>query len=153
MHEVSVVTGIVDAVIAELSKYRLERVNSVTVLIGDLTNLGEEQMTFAYEIVTRGTVLEGSELVIERIPVEVACASCGYTGPVRMLTDPDYESHSIPVLSCPECGGSIKVVRGMECAVKCMDIEEVERRCSSTGTRGPRRRSWSTSGLWTWTCG
>ena len=40
MHEVSVVTGIVDAVIDELSKYNIERVNSVTVCIGDLTNLG-----------------------------------------------------------------------------------------------------------------
>lgn len=126
MHEVSVVTGIVDAVIDELSKYDLEKVNSVTIMVGTLTNLGDEQMQFAYEIVTRGTILEGSELVIEHIPVEVKCESCGYWGPVKMLTDPDYESHSVPVLSCPECGGSIKVVKGMECTVKCMDIEEVE---------------------------
>ena len=62
MHEVSVVTGIVDAVIDELSKYDLEKVNSVTIMVGTLTNLGDEQMQFAYEIVTRGTILEGSEL-------------------------------------------------------------------------------------------
>ena len=149
MHEVSVVTGIVDAVIDELSKYNIEKVNSVTVCIGDLTNLGEEQMTFAYGIVTTGTILEGSELVIEHIPVEVRCPSCGYIGPARMLTDPDYETHSVPVLACPECGGQIEVVKGMECTVKCMDIEEVERWSSSTGTRRPRRRSWRGSGGWT----
>lgn len=126
MHEVSVVTSLVDAVIQELSKYDLEKVNSVTILVGDLTNLGEEQMTFAYGIVTRGTILEGSELVIERVPVEVECASCGYSGPVKMLSDPDYETHSVPILSCPDCGGDIRVVKGMECTVKCMDIEEVE---------------------------
>ena len=50
MHEVSVVTSLVDAVIAELGKYKVEKVNSVTAVIGDLTNLGEEQMAFAYEI-------------------------------------------------------------------------------------------------------
>ena len=60
MHEVSVVTSIVDAVIDELSKYNVASVNSVTILVGVLTNLGEEQMKFAYEIVTRGTILEGS---------------------------------------------------------------------------------------------
>ena len=126
MHEVSVVTSIVDAVIGELSKYIVEKVNSVTILVGELTNLGDEQMRFAYEIVTRGTILEGSELIMERIPVEALCRSCGYEGPVKMLTDPDYDTHSIPILSCPECGGEIKVVKGMECTVKCMDIEEVE---------------------------
>lgn len=127
MHEVSVVTGIVDAVIEELSKYDVERVNSVTVMVGDLTNLGGEQMSFAYGIVTEGTILEGSELVIERVPVEVRCGSCGYTGPADTLSDPDYETHSVPVLACPGCGGAIEVVRGMECTVKCMDIEEAER--------------------------
>lgn len=126
MHEVSVVTSLVDAVIDELSKYDVEKVNSVTILVGELTNLGDEQMKFAYEIVVRGTILEGSELIMERIPVEAQCMSCGYEGSVRMLTDPDYESHSIPILSCPRCGGDIKVVKGMECTVKCMDIEEVE---------------------------
>ena len=59
MHEVSVVTSLVDAVIAELQKYNVIKVNSVTVVIGDLTNLGEEQMSFAYDIVTQGTILEG----------------------------------------------------------------------------------------------
>lgn len=144
MHEVSVVTGIVDAVIAELSGYRLEKVNSVDVMIGDMTSLGEEQMRFAYEIVTRGTILEGSELVIEHVPVEVRCDSCGYEGPTRMIDDPDYDSHAIPVLSCPKCGGSITVVKGMECSVRSMDIEEVDERCSSTGTRRLPRRFSST---------
>lgn len=126
MHEVSVTTGIVDAVIQELSKYDVEKVNAVNIAIGDMTSLGDEQMQFAYEIVTRGTVLEGSELVIEHVPIEVECGSCGYRGPVRMLTDPDFDTHSIPILSCPECGGSINVVKGMECTVTSMDIEEAE---------------------------
>lgn len=152
MHEVSVVTCIVDAVIDELSKYKLEKVNSVTVSIGALTNLGDEQMQFAYEIVTRGTVLEGSELVIEHVPVSVECEACGYTGPANILADPDYETHAVPVLSCPECKGPIKVVKGMECSVKFMDIEEAER-CLSTGTRRRRRRSSSTSRRWTLTYG
>ncbi len=126
MHEVSVVAGIVDAVVAELSKYDLEKVNAVYIQVGKLTNLGDEQMQFAYEIVTRGTILEGSELVIEHIPVEVQCDSCGYVGPAEILVDPDYDTHAIPILSCPECKGEITVIHGMECLVKCMDIEEVQ---------------------------
>ena len=139
MHEVSVVSSLVDAVIRELSRYKATKVHSVTAVIGDMTNLGEEQLLFAYEIVTRGTILEGSEFMIEHEPIEVLCASCGYEGPVRMLADPDFSSHSIPVLSCPDCGGPIKVVKGQSCAVRCMDIEEGER-CSNTGTKRQRRK-------------
>ena len=126
MHEVSVVISLVDAVIAELERYNVVKVNSVTVVIGDLTNLGEEQMSFAYEIVTRGTILEGSQFIVEHEPIELVCDSCGYEGPATVITDPDFDTHSIPVLSCPECGGHVKVVRGMSCTVKCMDIEEAD---------------------------
>ncbi len=126
MHEVSVVTSLVDATIAELAKYDVTGVRSVTLVIGDLTNLGEEQMSFAYEIVTRGTVLEGSQLIIEREPIELECWDCGFTGPAKVLTDPDFDTHSIPILSCPECGGKVTVTKGMSCTVKCMDIEEAE---------------------------
>ena len=87
MHEVSVVTSLVDAVIAELQKYNVIKVNSVTVVIGDLTNLGEEQMSFAYDIVTQGTILEGSEFIVEHEPIELECWDCGYKGPAKVLSD------------------------------------------------------------------
>ncbi len=126
MHEVSVVTSLVDAVIRELDRYNVTKVNSITVKIGDLTNLGEEQMSFAYEIVTRGTILEGSEFIVEHEPIELECKQCGFKGPAKVISDPDYDSHSIPILACPECGGAVKVTSGQSCVVKCMDIEEAE---------------------------
>ena len=126
MHEVSVVSNLVRAAISELDKYDVLKVKSMTVVIGDMTNLGEEQMSFAYEIVTRGTILEGSEFIVEREPIKVSCDACGYKGPVRILSDPDFSSHSIPILSCPECGGKVFVTSGQSCMIKCMDIEEAE---------------------------
>ena len=117
----------------------MTKVNSVTAVIGDLTNLGEEQMSFAYEIVTRGTMLEGSEFIIEHEPIVLSCKSCGHTGPAKVLSDPDFGEHPIPVLACPECGGPVTVIKGQTCAVRSMDIEE-EERCSNTGTRRPLRR-------------
>ncbi|MBQ8179602.1 MAG: hydrogenase maturation nickel metallochaperone HypA [Candidatus Methanomethylophilaceae archaeon] len=126
MHEVSVVASLVDAVIAELGKYNVTRVNSVTAVIGRLTNLGEEQMKFAYEIVTRDTILEGSELIVEEEPIELLCGSCGFEGPATILTDPDFTSHSVPILACPSCGGAVTVTSGQSCRIRCMDIEEAE---------------------------
>jgi hydrogenase nickel incorporation protein HypA/HybF len=148
MHEVSVVATLVDAILKELEKYKVVRVNSVTLRIGDLTNLGEEQMSFAYEIVTRGTMLEGSELIVEHEPIELQCKSCGYAGPAKVIMEPDFDSHAIPILACPECGGPVIVTSGQSCTVRCMDIEE-EERCSNTGTNRLRRRSLTTSRPWT----
>ena len=139
MHEVSVVSNLVSGVLSELEKYDVQKVNSVTAVIGDLTNLGEEQMRFAYEVVTRGTLLEGSEFIVEHEGIELSCGGCGYEGPAQVLSDPDFDSHAIPVLACPKCGGKVTVTKGQSCTVRYIDIEERER-CSNTGTRRPLRR-------------
>lgn len=125
MHEVSVVSDIVKAILNELEKYNVESVEEVTMVIGELTNLGEEQMTFAYEIVTKGTVLEGSKLVIEKEKIQVCCNDCGYEGGVDSIKS-DYDSHSIPILSCPECRGSVKITSGQACMVKNLKIVEAK---------------------------
>jgi len=127
MHEVSVVSDLVRAILVELEKYNVASVHEVTIIIGRLTNLGTEQMEFAYEIVTRDTILEGSKLNIEPEEIEIQCSSCGYTGPAKNIDIGGYtDDHFIPILSCPDCGGPIKVTAGQSCRVKNIDIEEVE---------------------------
>jgi hydrogenase nickel incorporation protein HypA/HybF len=124
VHEVSVISGIVNAVLEELEKYDVIKVSAVDILIGDMTMLGDEQLTFAYEVVTRDTLLEGSKLNIEHESIRVTCDACKYDGPVKLLESGDYTSHKIPVMSCPECGGHIEVVAGQSCCVTSVDIEE-----------------------------
>ena len=123
MHEASVVANIVDAVIEELKKYDVKKVNSVTLKIGDLTQLGTEQMEFAYEILSSGNILEGSKLIIEAEPVVLKCSKCGYQGPAKTLDTGEYSGHQVPILSCPDCGGEVEIIEGQSCCVKCMDIE------------------------------
>ena len=125
MHEVSVVADIVSAILRELEKYNAERVEEVTLVVGDMTSLGEEQLEFAYEIVTKDTKLEGSKLVIEHEKIRVSCKECGYEGEVRML-ESDFGEHTIPILSCPECNGNVKVIAGQTCMVKNLKIVEAE---------------------------
>lgn len=129
MHEVSVVSNMVDAILKELENYDVERVEEVNVVIGDLTSLGAEQLGFAYEIVTRGTVLEGSKFVIEREEVRVRCKDCGYEGPADML-ESDFIDHSVPVIACPKCGGPVDITAGESCRVRDLNIVEAER-CSN----------------------
>ncbi|MDR3205750.1 MAG: hydrogenase maturation nickel metallochaperone HypA [Candidatus Methanoplasma sp.] len=124
MHEVAVVSDLVSSILEELKRYNAASVSEVTLVIGKLTNLGREQMEFAYSVITRDSLLEGSTLVIEEEPVCVACAKCGYEGPADMVDMGYGEEHAVPLLSCPVCKGSVKIVSGQSCFVKCFDIVE-----------------------------
>ena len=125
MHEVSVISDIVSAILKELEKYNAERVEEVVLVVGDMTSLGEEQLEFAYEIVTKETKLEGSKLVIEHEKIRVRCSECDYEGEVRML-ESDYGEHTIPILSCPKCNGKVRVIAGQTCMVRNLKIVEAE---------------------------
>ena len=125
MHEVSVVSDIVSAILKELENYNVERVEEVVLVVGEMTSLGDEQLEFAYEIVTKETKLEGSKLVIEHEKIRVKCKECDYEGEVRML-ESDYGEHTIPILSCPKCNGKVRVTAGQTCMVRNLKIVEAE---------------------------
>ena len=123
MHEVSVMSSIIEQVLKELEKYEVERVEEVELVIGELTFLGQEQLMFAYEIMSRDTLLKDSELKIVTEGIEVECPSCGYRGQTDYLEGEEYHM-SIPVLHCPKCGGKVIVVKGKRCGVTSIKVVE-----------------------------
>lgn len=120
MHEVSVMAGIVESVLKELEKHDVLRVEEVVLTLGELTFLGEEQLQFAYEIITRETALQGSTLVIAPEETELQCLSCGYQGKADKVGE---EFHmAMPSLACPKCKGKVKVLKGRSCRVTSMKV-------------------------------
>ena len=115
--------SIVEAVLEELKRHDVERVEEVNLVLGELTFLGREQLEFAFEIVTRGTLLEGSRLVIQDEKVAVRCPECGYDGPVDYVQGGG-QDHLIPNLSCPKCSGAVLVTKGKSCAVTSLKVVE-----------------------------
>jgi len=123
MHEVSVVAELIAAIEKELEKYNVVSVKEVTLTVGKLTNLGTDQMEFAYEVMSKDTILKGSKLVIETENIKVKCEECGYSGPVNVV-DLGEDHYQIPLLSCPACGSAVTILSGRSCCVKSIDIEE-----------------------------
>ena len=116
-------SDIIKAALAELEKYDVLEVEELQLVIGDLTSLGEDQLRFAYEIMTRNTALENSELSIEQEHVRLKCAGCGYNGPADTL-ESDYHEHTVPILSCPECGGNVQITAGEACRISSIRFKE-----------------------------
>ena len=101
----------------------MERVEEVDLTIGALTFLGEEQLKFAFEILTKDTLLEGSILVIDTEEVEVRCLSCDYLGPAEVLENEGFHG-MVPILHCPRCGQGIEVTKGKSCLVRSVKAVE-----------------------------
>jgi hydrogenase nickel incorporation protein HypA/HybF len=117
VHEFSVTSQIVQNVLTEAKKRRAKKVTSVHLVVGKLTFLGLEQVRFAYEVLTKGTILEGSKLIITEQEGVVKCSRCGYEGGFKYENDPLYHV-PVPTLKCPQCGNLVQITTGKECIIK-----------------------------------
>ncbi|HKZ94699.1 MAG TPA: hydrogenase maturation nickel metallochaperone HypA [Candidatus Bathyarchaeia archaeon] len=117
MHEFSVTSQIVQSVLTEAEKREAKKVTEVNLVIGKLTFLGLEQVRFAFEALTKGTIIEGSKLIIEEQEGIVKCGNCGYEGGFKYQDDPLYHV-PVPTLSCPKCNNAVHIAAGKECTIR-----------------------------------
>ena len=113
MHEMSIARSIIDLVLKEARKAKVTRINSVTVKIGELTAVVPASLTFCWDILTKDSPLNGSELLLKEIPVRAECSDCAFEFTVKNY-----------IFACPKCkSGEIAVLSGRELTVEEMDVE------------------------------
>ena len=64
MHELGIMTGVMDAVTKTAQDAGALKVLKVTLSVGVMTEAIEDALRFAFEAITEGTICEGAELVI-----------------------------------------------------------------------------------------
>ncbi|HZV34742.1 MAG TPA: hydrogenase maturation nickel metallochaperone HypA [Verrucomicrobiae bacterium] len=117
MHELSVVSGLVESVLEFVEARGIKKLATVRLQVGELAQLEEEQLRFCYTAMIEQTPIQGSTLDIEKIPAEVSCAHCSYQGSPKYW-DGALAGERVPTLQCPTCGHVAQAVRGHECAIK-----------------------------------
>ena len=123
MHELSMADAMVKTVLDVAEKNDATEIIEVTIEIGKLTMLNPEQIKFLLEVLVENTLLEGAEINIVELPVELNCNSCEYTG----LADMDDSDHYLAIVKCPKCGErNVEITAGRECNVKNIKIEKEE---------------------------
>ena len=124
MHEFSITSQMVQSVLEEAQKQKAKRVLEVRMIIGKLSFLGLEQVKFSYEVLVKGTIMDGSKLFIEEKDGQVKCPSCGYEGEISYEDDPMYHISAIPTITlhCPKCKGTVEIVGGRECLIKSVKL-------------------------------
>ena len=107
MHELSYLMKFIN--LAEQQLTTPAPVAALVLEIGEMTGVLPEYLKRYYPEAVKGTVFEGSELVVEYIPVETECASCG------RIYHPDQENG----YRCPACNSADgQILKGRELVLK-----------------------------------
>jgi hydrogenase nickel incorporation protein HypA/HybF len=115
MHEFSVMTQIVESILSEAKKRNAKKIEQVDLHIGEYTMLGDEQMRFAFEVLSKDSILDGATLEISHVPGKIKC-SCGYDGPVPVTDDSPHRA--VPIMECPKCKKPARITEGRECLIR-----------------------------------
>jgi hydrogenase nickel incorporation protein HypA/HybF len=115
MHELSIAMSIVEMAQEEAERQGAVQVQAVHLRLGQLSGVVKRALLSSYEMACEATLLEGSQLVIEEVPVEVFCPQCELP---RLVT-------SIQWFCCPECGTPTPMVlHGKELEVVALEMTE-----------------------------
>ena len=114
MHETSLAQELLEIAERVARENGAGRILSATLELGELTCVDPETLELAFEVVARGTLAEGCELALRRVPLLVSCPACGREGPA----EPE-------LLGCPGCGAPVRVLAGREMRVVSIEVEEV----------------------------
>ena len=116
MHELAAVKSIHDIVLRHAQKASADRVLSVNLEIGALSDLQDEWVHRYFDHLSRGTIAEGAVVGIVRVPGVFRCNDCETVFEVRSLMGEDP--------GCSQCDSSeVSVLAGRAIQVK--DIEVV----------------------------
>jgi hydrogenase nickel incorporation protein HypA/HybF len=115
MHELSIACDLVEIAEAAARAARAERVAVVYLKLGVFAGVVKEALLFGYETAAKGTLLEGSRLEIEDVPLVVFCSACNRKSPLP----------SVQCFECPICGKFVTEIRqGKELELTSMEIIE-----------------------------
>jgi hydrogenase nickel incorporation protein HypA/HybF len=93
MHELSLARRIVAIVAEHAVREPFTRASRVSLRVGELSHVEPAALAFAFQAASLGSLAEGAELRIERVPGRARCDACGGEAAVASRVDP-----------CPRCG-------------------------------------------------
>ncbi len=113
MHELGITQSIVEIAERTAKQQRATKILSVTVEVGSLSGVVPEALEFCFEACSKETLLDGSQLLIDRVQARAECCDCGREFPLEEL-----------LACCPDCGSAAStLLSGEELRIKEMEID------------------------------
>lgn len=112
MHELGLMENIVTTVQDCAQENGAERVLKVILEVGSISGVVPESLEFCFGVCVQGTLLEGAQLEIHRIPALGKCRKCAH--------EFDLAVHSF---SCPTCHlADWELLSGKELIIKALEV-------------------------------
>ena len=113
MHELSLAEKINNTIKDLCERSAWTRVRRVVLKVGRMRQVDPELLSFAFDVVARGTVSEGAEVSVMELPIIIMCNSCGRE-----------TSSEETVFMCAGCGGTnVELRSGMELTIESIEVE------------------------------
>lgn len=113
MHELSLMSAILESVEEAARDAGAVKVTAVSLVIGDMTEVVDETLRFAFDVLTEDTVCDGAELRVRYVSPSSRCLDCGAEF-----------SHDRYHLKCPECGSiATELLTGREMTIENIEVE------------------------------
>jgi hydrogenase nickel incorporation protein HypA/HybF len=113
MHELSIAVSMVERILEESESRGGLQVEAVHLKLGVLSGVDRDALAFSYEIACEGTILAGSRLVIDTVPLLIYCDQC----------QSERTPESIQQIYCPHCHApSETILRGRELEVASLEV-------------------------------
>ena len=113
MHEMALAEGILDIALDYAKQNEAKAIREVGLLIGEMSGVEVESLTFSFDMLVKGTTPEGAELKIKHVPLMGKCSKCG-----REFHVEHYD------FWCPECkDGVLKTISGREMKVEYLEVD------------------------------
>jgi hydrogenase nickel incorporation protein HypA/HybF len=101
MHEMSLCEGMRRVIEEQARAHNVARIKRVRVEIGRFAGVETAALNFAFDVVMRGSVAEGAELITLELPGRALCYDCMKEVEIQNRLDP-----------CPDCGGGKLMPQG-----------------------------------------
>lgn len=114
MHELGIITGVLDSAKTAAEDAHAERLLKVTLSVGEMTEAIEDALQFAFEaLCEEDPFLQGAELEVHMIPPKSECLECG-----------NVYVHDRFHMFCPKCDSfATKLIEGRELQIDSIEVD------------------------------
>lgn len=115
MHEMSIVSSVVDVVVDYAEKNAAEKVLGITLVVGELHDVVDDLMEACFQSLAKGTVAQSAWLKMVKVPMRAQCNGCLLVYPADL--------RQAETLVCPDCGsGDFRIHNGNEFIIRDIEI-------------------------------
>ena len=112
MHEQTIVASLLSMAIDDAKKNNARRIISIKLVVGELTGVEKDAVSFYFGFMTKNTIAAGASLEFNYTKAQLRCRDCDILFPRNKLR-----------FNCPECNGkAIEIVGGRELYIESIRI-------------------------------